>query len=554
MFNYNRRKTNAVRVGNTMIGGNTPIRVQTMANTDTNNIEASLAQARRCVANGAELIRYTTQGTKEVENLAIIRQQLRAEGIDIPIVADIHFNPKVAEAAAAQVEKIRINPGNFVAGKTQYTDEEWSAELTLIKEKLHPIIEICHKHNTAIRIGVNLGSLSPRIMSRYGNTPKGLVASCIEFLELCQSENFHNIVLSVKASNTISMIHAVRLLTAEMEKRGMRYPLHLGVTEAGSDDEGRIKSAIGIGTLLGEGIGDTIRVSLSELPEAEIPVAQKIVDYITNRNHTTPIEGSPAPYFSRYEFRRRNSCAVDRAGNNQPVIVVADKLPSKGLQPDYTIDTLPAYITVDANDLTDSTIASLKDTYNKIILINTSHDNRPSSLAAAIHRITSAGVTLPVMASVDYSLSDIETLQIHAACDLGPLLIDGLIDGIYISNNNPAITTEQITSLAFNILQSSRARITQTEYISCPSCGRTKFDLPRVVQQVKQATSKYVGLKIAVMGCIVNGPGEMADADFGYIGAGQDKVSLFKGKECIKKNIPAETAIAELIELIEQHI
>ena len=519
----NRRQTKEICVGNLRIGGNNPIRIQTMANTDTNNIEASVAQAKRCLEAGTELLRYTTQGTKEAENLGKIKEALRAEGINLPLVADIHFNANVAEVAANLVEKVRINPGNFVTGKHgDYTDEEWDDELRRIREKLHTLLSICKDKGTAIRIGVNHGSLSPRIMSRYGNTPLGLATSCMEFIELCEQEGFTNLILSVKASNTRVMIYAVRMLVQMMDAKDKNYPLHLGVTEAGSDDEGRIKSAVGIGTLLTDGIGDTIRVSLSEAPEAEIPVARKLVDYIENQqnNPSLLIPNSSL----KTEYSRRKSTAIDKIGGDNPVVVVADKPLDTLLKPDYTADEIMAL---------SGDIEIVENLSNFEELIKTDK---------------------PIIVKKQFEIDDLETLQIHAAAFFGPMLIDGLIDGIWLSNKSDNITDQQINDIAFEILQSSRCRISKTEYTSCPSCGRTKFDLPKVVRQVKEATQGFVGLKIAVMGCIVNGPGEMADADFGYIGAGMGKVSLYKGQECVMKNIPEEEAIDKLLKLINNNI
>ena len=514
-----RRKSKEIQVGDLRIGGNNPIRIQTMANTDTNDIDASVAQAKRCLQAGTELLRYTTQGTKEAENLGKIKDALCAEGINLPLVADIHFNANVAEVAAQLVEKVRINPGNFVTGKQgDYTDDEWNDELRRIREKLHTLLSLCKDKGTAIRIGVNHGSLSPRIMSRYGNTPLGLATSCMEFIELCEQEGFTNLILSVKASNTRVMIYAVRLLVQMMDAKGKNYPLHLGVTEAGSDDEGRIKSAIGIGTLLHDGIGDTIRVSLSEAPEAEIPVARKLVDYIeSQRSHSSFL----IPHSSlKTDYSRRKTTPINNIGGNNPVVVVADTQLHTSLKPDYT-----------ANE-----IETLKQS---VAIIDTLEDLTPL-----------LATNKPVIFKKTFAINDLETLQIQAGAFFGPLLIDGLIDGIWLSNQSNLITAEQVNDIAFELLQSSRCRISKTEYTSCPSCGRTKFDLPKVVRQVKEATQGFVGLKIAVMGCIVNGPGEMADADFGYIGAGMGKVSLYKGKECVMKNIPEEEAIDKLLELI----
>lgn len=571
MFNYKRRKTTNFEAGNIKIGENFPIRVQTMANTDTNDIDASVKQAEICIENGTELLRYTTQGKKEAENLGRIKTILKEKGLDTPIVADIHFNPSVAEVAAKLVDKIRINPGNFVSSKDgDYTEAEWTDELERIKAKLFPLLEVCKEHKTAIRIGVNHGSLSSRIINRYGNTPEGLAASCMEFIALCEEDEFTNLILSIKASNTRVMIQAVRLLVAEMEKSNRHYPLHLGVTEAGSDDEGRIKSAVGIGTLLSQGIGDTIRVSLSEKPEAELPVAKKLVDYVSSRANHEKISGECAPYFSWYKYQRRKTTPINNiGGDNAPIVVSSEQINTTPL-PDYYIDNLPAYITLDCENITKSSIEEIKESQDKdkVILLTTKHQNPVGSISAAIHHLTIERVENPVVVKREYHETDIETFQIKAAADLGPLLIDGLIDGIYLTNSSEKIDkidkidkvnkTDKIdktiiNETAFEILQSSRARISTTEYISCPSCGRTKFDLPSVVREVKKATKGYVGLKIAIMGCIVNGPGEMADADFGYIGAGMGKVSLYKGNICIEKNIPENEAIDALINLINKY-
>ncbi|MFI3296384.1 MAG: (E)-4-hydroxy-3-methylbut-2-enyl-diphosphate synthase [bacterium] len=571
MFNYKRRKTTNFEAGNIKIGENFPIRVQTMANTDTNDIDASVKQAEICIENGTELLRYTTQGKKEAENLGRIKTILKEKGLDTPIVADIHFNPSVAEVAAKLVDKIRINPGNFVSSKDgDYTEAEWTDELERIKAKLFPLLEVCKEHKIAIRIGVNHGSLSSRIINRYGNTPEGLAASCMEFIALCEEDEFTNLILSIKASNTRVMIQAVRLLVAEMEKSNRHYPLHLGVTEAGSDDEGRIKSAVGIGTLLSQGIGDTIRVSLSEKPEAELPVAKKLVDYVSSRANHEKISGECAPYFSWYKYQRRKTTSINNiGGDNAPIVVSSEQINTTPL-PDYYIGNLPAYITLDCENITKSSIEEIKESQDKdkVILLTTKHQNPVGSISAAIHHLTIERVENPVVVKREYHETDIETFQIKAAADLGPLLIDGLIDGIYLTNSSEKIDkidkidkvnkTDKIdktiiNETAFEILQSSRARISTTEYISCPSCGRTKFDLPSVVREVKKATKGYVGLKIAIMGCIVNGPGEMADADFGYIGAGMGKVSLYKGNICIEKNIPENEAIDALINLINKY-
>ena len=450
---YQRRKSIAIRVGTVGIGGDNPIRVQSMTTTDTNDTEACVAQAKRIVEAGGELVRLTTQGTREAENLKNISARLREEGIDTPLVADVHFNPRVADVAAQYVEKVRINPGNYVdPARTfkhlEYTDEEYQAELKKIEDRFVPFLNICREHGTAIRIGVNHGSLSDRIMSRYGDTPEGIVESCMEFLRICRREQFDNVVISIKASNTVVMVRTVRLLVQTMDREDMHYPLHLGVTEAGEGEDGRIKSAVGIGALLTEGIGDTIRVSLSEEPECEIPVAKKLVELT-------------------------EECARLRR------------------EADIADDTL--FLDIEA------------DSY--------------------------------------------EELQLKAAMAAGALLIDGKAKELEIRGCGRAATYET-KELADAILQAARVKFTKTEYISCPGCGRTLYNLQETIARIKAATSHLVGVKIGIMGCIVNGPGEMADADYGYVGAGRGKISLYKGKECVARNIPEEEAVERLLEII----
>ena len=454
MSKYSRRKTVSVRVGGTAIGGDNPIRLQSMTTTATMDTEDCIEQAIRIIEAGGELVRMTTQGTREAENMRLIREGLNARGYNTPLVADVHFNPAVADVAARYVEKVRINPGNYVdPARTfkhlEYTDQEYAQEIERIRERFIPFLNICREHGTAIRIGVNHGSLSDRIMSRYGNTPAGMVESCMEFLRICVKQNFMNVVISIKASNTVVMIETVRLLVKEMDREGMAFPIHLGVTEAGEGEDGRIKSAIGIGALLAEGIGDTVRVSLSEAPEREIPVARKLVDYA-------------------------------------------------------------------------ATSAQVR---------------------------ASAHIENGVL-KLSYSDESLEDFQLHAAMDAGALLIDGKAKELELTD--PNMTAAQIKSTEEAILQGARIRFSKPEYISCPGCGRTLYNLEETIARIKAATSHLKGVKIAIMGCIVNGPGEMADADFGYVGAGRGKISLYKGKECIEKNIPEENAVERLLQLIEE--
>ena len=457
---YNRRQTTTTKVGNIEIGSEHPVRIQTMANTSTNDIEGSVAQAERCIEAGAELLRFTTQGLREVESLAQIHHHLIASSPHrpiIPLVADVHFQSDVADAAAKVVEKVRINPGNYIdpARKFKlidYTEEEYQSELQRLRARFIQLLNICKEHNTAIRLGVNHGSLSDRIMSRYGDTPEGMVESCMEFLRVAVAENFQDIVLSIKASNTLVMVTTVRLLVWQMAEEGMQFPLHLGVTEAGEGEDGRVKSAVGIGALLADGIGDTIRVSLSEAPEKELPVASALIDYFANTQS-----------------------------------------------------------------------------------IRYAHDTQVRIENATVYFSNS---------DTDWAL-----FQLHAAAECGRLLWDHHCTELVLNNNHFAAA--DLERLSKDILQAARVRMYKTEYISCPGCGRTLFDLEQTIAQVKAATAHLQGLKIGIMGCIVNGPGEMADADYGYVGAGRGKVSLYRGKECILKNIPQEDAVTQLLALIE---
>lgn len=454
---YKRRVSTVAQVGNIGIGGNHPIRIQSMTTTNTMDTEGCVEQAVRIIEAGGELVRLTTQGTREAENMKNIRDGLRARGYQTPLVADVHFNAKVADVAAHYCEKVRVNPGNYVdPGRTfkhlEYTDEEYAEELKKIERQFVPFLNICKQHHTAVRIGVNHGSLSDRIMSRYGDTPAGIVESCMEFLRICRKESFNNVVISIKASNTVVMVQSVRLLVEKMDQENMHYPLHLGVTEAGEGEDGRIKSAVGIGALLTEGIGDTIRVSLSEEPECEIPVARKLVDMI-------------------------EECTELRAEAE----------------------------------------ATIKDDTVCLRLNET----------------------------------DWSTLQLKAAMSVGALFIDQKAHQLVIECDS--FTKEQLTTLSDAILQAARIKFTKTEYISCPACGRTLYNLQETIARIKAATAHLVGLKIGIMGCIVNGPGEMADADYGYVGAARGKISLYRGKECVMKNIPEEEAVDRLLELINNN-
>lgn len=538
-FSYHRRPTLEVRVGNTAIGGNNPVRIQSMASTSTMDTEASVAQARRIVDAGAELVRFTAQGVREAANLGEIRRRLRECGCDVPLVADIHFNPRAAFAAAEQVEKVRINPGNFVdPGRTfrkiEYTDEEYAAELRRLEEALVPFLETCRANDTAIRLGVNHGSLSDRIMSRYGDTPAGMVESAMEFLRVCRSHGFDRVVISIKASNVVVMVETVTRLVEAMEAEEMHYPLHLGVTEAGDGEDGRIKSAVGIGALLREGIGDTIRVSLSEEPEAELPVARKIMDYIDLMATAASVEAPRDGRFRLGKGMRRMSREIGAVGGSRVPAVPA-------------VDGLTGLKEIDA----EAVIAGKVDiSPDDIILLSASGEVPGMTLEAAMNILVAEGIDNPVILRGVYNGPDADTVRLRASIDLGALLLKGFADGIEIASD--ALTPDEASRLALAILQSARLRISHTEYIACPGCGRTLFDLQQTLARVKEATSHLKGLKIGVMGCIVNGPGEMADADYGYVGAGVGKISLYKGKECVEKNIPAEEAVSHLVELIKK--
>lgn len=545
VFDYRRRETSTTRVGDVEIGSGFPIRLQSMNNTSTMDTEGSVEQVIRIAAAGADIDRLTAQGVREAANMGEIRKRLRERGCGIPLVADIHFNPRAAEEAARHVEKVRINPGNFVdPGRTfrklEYTDEEYLLELKKIEDRFVPFLNLCKAHGTAIRIGVNHGSLSDRIMSRYGDTPSGMVESAMEFLRVAVKENFNDIVISIKASNTVVMVETVRRLVKAMDAEGMKFPLHLGVTEAGDGEDGRVRSAVGIGTLLGEGIGDTIRVSLSEAPEAEVPVARELADYLSSRASAPSVEGEYAPGYDAVMPSRRPTRKIGIVGGDAvPVVVGYDPLDEE------TLYRIPAG---ELRGLLDepSRHAALA---GKVIVVTSDHANPVAEISSAIHKLWSAGLDSPVIASLDYGDTPADKTVIRASADFGALLLNGLIDGVEIKS--ATMNREAIDRLGLGILQASRRRVTKTEFVSCPGCGRTMFDLQETVARVKAATSMYPGLKIAVMGCIVNGPGEMADADYGYVGAGVGNVSLYRGKELVEKNIPSAEAVDHLIALMK---
>ncbi len=511
IINYSRRQCRQVTIGGTVkMGDGNPVVVQSMTSTTTTDIPASVAQIQRIAAAGASLVRLTAQGVREAEAIGQMRCQ-----VDVPLVADIHFNPAAAMAAAAVVDKVRVNPGNFCRPGVS------------VEEALVPLLDVCRAHGTALRIGVNHGSLSPRIMEQFGDTPEGMVESAMEFIRVCAARDFHQVVVSIKASNTVVMVRTVRLLAQTMQREGLEYPLHLGVTEAGDGEDGRVKSAVGIGTLLLQGIGDTIRVSLSEDPELEVPVARQLLAHVARRAAAPHIDFEYAEGYDPINPTRLPSRTIGAVGgDNLPVVVGLDAISAPVVEVDAA--------TEDFSGLDESAV----------VVLTSRHLNAPGEIQAARHRMVRQGVVNPVIARIDYPQVD----AIAAAADFGALLLNGAVDGIDIH-----VVGADTTQLALNILQATRTRITKTEFISCPSCGRTMFDLQTTLRAIKAATGHLTGLKIGVMGCIVNGPGEMADADYGYVGAGVGKVSLYRRRQCVAKNIPQEEAIDHLINLIKEN-
>lgn len=619
LFNYKRRAATVAHVGRLNIGGDNPVRVQSMTTTSTLDTEGSVAQCKRIIDAGGELVRLTTQGRREAENLANISRQLRAEGYTQPLCADIHFNANVADVAACHTEKVRINPGNYVdPARTfkhlEYTDEQYAQELEKIEERLTTFIDLCKEHHTAVRIGVNHGSLSDRIMSRYGDTPEGIVESCMEFLRIFRKHNFDDVVISIKASNTVVMVRSVRLLVAEMDREDMHYPLHLGVTEAGEGEDGRIKSAVGIGALLADGIGDTIRVSLSEEPEAEIPVAKHLVRYIRRKQEHLLVPGVQAKNFDYLRPERRKTQAVGPIGGTQPPVVIVSEVQGakegvtqgqEALRPDYIYvgqqmpdqpvegqryivdfnafgrelqkhmdvadymfsifpynampyisavpDTAPIFLVLPYGSCTEEYKACLKANPNVVVVVPSQHQNRLGEQRALVHELMAEGIENPVVFAQAYKHSQQEKadLQLEAAADMGALMMDGLTDGLWLMNDGD-IAMQDLTDTAYGILQAGRLRMVKTEYISCPGCGRTLYDLRTTIARVKEATKGMKGLKIGIMGCIVNGPGEMADADYGYVGAGVGRIALYRGKVCVERGIPEAEAVEHLLQLIKE--
>ena len=624
LTSYSRFKTREVMVGQIGFGGSNPIRVQSMTTANTMDTKATVEESIRMIEANCELVRITAPSKKDAENLHNIKEELHKRGYKSPIVADIHFTPNAAETAARIVEKVRINPGNYADKKRfkeiEYTDISYQDELDRIREKFVPLVKICKENKTAMRIGTNHGSLSDRILSRYGDTPKGMVESAMEFLRICRDENYHDIVLSMKASNTRVMVQAYRLLVHEMMNEGMNYPLHLGVTEAGEGEDGRIKSAVGIGTLLADGLGDTIRVSLTEAPEFEMPVAYKLLAHFENYENHKGIEEITQNPLNPFEYQKRISNSVLNIGGKNSPIVNADFSHKKKITPasffalgyNYSVpldkwhiaDMAADYVFVGDNELkfevpgtlgviynykswlshkkgypcfsakeflnstekskklnivrlspsdfSEKIIHNIKSKKNTVILLETKNKNAISELRRSFIKLINNVIKNPVIINRSYeNLSD-QQLQISASIDLGALLLDGLGDGVCI--NAPECGSDQmINSLAFGILQATRTRISKTEYISCPSCGRTLFDLQETTAKIRKVTDHLKGVKIGIMGCIVNGPGEMADADYGYVGTRPGKITLYKEKNIVRKNIDEEEAVDALIDLIKEH-
>ncbi len=620
---YSRLKTRVVNIGNTPVGGEHPIRVQSMTTTDTMDVEATVEQSIRMIDAGCEYVRITAPSIKEAKKLADIKSKLSKRGYNTPLVADIHFTPNAAEIAAGIVEKVRVNPGNYADKKKfetiDYTDESYEIELKRIRERFTPLIKLCKENNVAMRIGTNHGSLSDRILSRYGDTPLGMVESAMEFIQICEDNDYFDIVLSMKASNAQVMVQAYRMLTKTMLKKGMNYPLHLGVTEAGEGEDGRIKSAIGIGALLEDGIGDTIRVSLTEEPEYEIPVAQTLVNRYNNRQNHSLIKGIQAdqlPY-DPFQYKKRESKAVLNIGYKNVPRVVADlsneeeidlqileavgyiyqekldKWKINDLACDYifvgnkTIDislpgtlkvicqasnwvdqpnTFPLFdlksyqtannkssklniVTVEASDILDNKL----DIDNSVVLVfETANTHGMAEQRRMFIETELNHITNPVIIKRNYNNLSVDEFQLFSAADMGPLLLDGFGDGIWIQQQN-CTSVKKVNETAFGILQGTRTRISKTEYISCPSCGRTLFDLQETTQKIRARTDHLKGVKIGIMGCIVNGPGEMADADYGYVGTGVGKITLYKGQEVVEKNVPEDKAVDALINLIRDN-
>jgi len=610
-----------VSIGTLIMGGSNPIRLQSMTTTDTMDTEKSVEQSIRMIDAGCELVRLTAPSKNEAENLGKIREELVRRGYSTPLVADIHFTPNAAEIAARLVEKVRVNPGNYADKKKfeeiDYTDESYQAELKRIEEKFTPLVLLCKEHITAMRIGTNHGSLSDRILSRYGDTPEGMVESAFEFIRICEKNDYFNLVISMKASNTLVMVQAYRLLVAEMLKNGRCYSLHLGVTEAGDGEDGRIKSAVGIGALLEDGIGDTIRVSLTEEPEFEIPVAQKLAEKFNSINDFKIGESLAELPYNPFSYSRRLTKESHNIGGKHVPVVVADLSEKQqitaanfyGFGYNYSIqldkwnlqDLAADYVYIGQNTLdfevpgtlgvlvdfsvwknnfenkvgyypfvqkdelaklqkeqraflelecSEALPSNLQEYPNLVLVLKTKFSNKTQLFRKVYVELLNKKLDIPVILKVENHSSDVETFQLYVSSDCGSLFIDGFGDGLWLSATQPATL---INSTAFGILQATRTRISKTEYISCPSCGRTLFDLQETTAKIRERTSHLKGIKIGIMGCIVNGPGEMADADYGYVGTGPGKINLYKEKTVVRKNVAEDEAVQALIDLIKEH-
>jgi len=628
LTNYSRYKTREVFIGDIPLGGNNPIRIQSMTTTDTMDTIGTVEQTIRMVNSGCEYVRITAPSLNEAQNLLEIKKELKWRGYNVPLIADIHFTPNAAELAARIVEKVRVNPGNYVDKKKfetiEYTQKEYDEEIERLHHRFTPLVKICKEYGTAMRIGTNHGSLSDRILSRYGDTPLGMVESALEFLRICEENNYHQIVLSMKASNTQIMVEAYRLLINKMESEGMNYPLHLGVTEAGDGEDGRIKSAVGIGALLEDGIGDTIRVSLTEAPEYEAPVAIALANRYKGRENHKPIKEIDEVPVNPFSYRRRESLElIGIGGNNVPRVVadlssakiekendlnsigyfydpVTDKWnmtdmasdfvylgdnplpfsPPNSLRPIYNFGTwliskektssyphfknyfdyktekdsagIFNFVSLQLNDLTDESLIEIKNDPSLILIVETENLHGMAEQRRLFFELIKNEIKNPVIVKRDYKNISLEEFRLFAATDFGALLIDGLGDGVWTSVPSTEISIKECNRILFGILQASRVRISKTEYIACPSCGRTLFDLLETTDKIRKRTEHLKGVKIAIMGCIVNGPGEMADADYGYVGSGPGKITLYRGKEIVRRNVLSENAVNELIELIQE--
>jgi (E)-4-hydroxy-3-methylbut-2-enyl-diphosphate synthase len=628
LTNYSRLKTRKVTIGAVPLGGSNPIRIQSMTTTDTMDTIATVEQTIRMVEAGCEYVRITAPSMNEAQNLAEIKKELKLRGYDVPLIADIHFTPNAAELAARIVEKVRVNPGNYADKKRfetiEYNDYEYEAEMERIRKRFTPLVNICKEYGTAMRIGTNHGSLSDRIMSRYGDTPLGMVESALEFLRICEDLNYYSIVLSMKASNPKVMVQAYRLLINKMKEAGMNYPLHLGVTEAGGGEDGRIKSSVGIGTLLEDGIGDTVRVSLTEDPEFEAPVAIALVNrYSHRKNHEGLIESNDSP-IDPFNYKRRESFELLGLGGGNVPRVIADYSKINISGPDafenigysYNAGTdkwnlsdmaadfiylgeqiinfaLPGsvkliydseiwanaanktagfplfelsdylnekeksplfnFVKLALKDVNPDSLKAIKNDSKAILVIESSSVNGMTELRQIFFELTKNEIKNPVIIKRDCKELDFESLRLYSATDFGGLLIDGFGDGVWVGIDEAQTGfSADINRSLFGILQAARTRVSKTEYIACPSCGRTQFDLQKTTEMIRQRTGRLKGVKIAIMGCIVNGPGEMADADYGYVGSGNGKITLYRGKVVVKKSIPSANAVDELIDLIKE--